>query len=328
MKKTFLKPNIFIADDFHKSGILLLNKNFKVINISGYDNNTLIDRISSNEITEPDEYSVLIVRSVRKIDKHFILKLTKKTNVKLVCTVSTGFDNIDVEAAAKAGIDIMNVTGANSISAAEFTFSLLLAINKSLLNADKKMKAGIFNSSVYSNTEIYGKTIGIIGVGRIGSKVATYAKAFGMKILGNDISPLPKRKYKFVKFVSLNKLLAESDFITIHTPLDSSTRHLVNKNNLKLCKKYAVVINCSRGGTINESDLINALKLNKISYAGVDVFENEPAVRKEFLKLDNVILTPHLAGKTIESKERLAVTAAEKIIKYVQNPYKHTALLN
>lgn len=328
MKKNIIKPVIFIADDFHKSGIILLNKYFNTVNIPGFDNNALIDKISSNEITEPDEYSVLIVRSVRKIDKHFILKLKKKTNVKLVCTVSTGYDNIDADAAAKAGIDVMNVAGANSISAAEFTFSLLLAINKNLLKADKQMKTGKFNSGMFSNSEINGKTIGIIGVGRIGSKVASYARAFNMKILGNDISSVPKRKYKFIKFVSLNKLLSLSDYITIHTPLDESTRYLLNKSNITLCKKTSVIINCSRGGTINETDLLNALKKNKISYAGVDVFENEPGINNDFLKHDNVIITPHLAGKTIESKERMAVTAAEKIIKYAQNPYKHTALLN
>lgn len=322
------KVNIYIADYFHPSGISLLQKKYPVFSFPGLTAPELIKKITKTEISANPDYSVLIVRSVRKIDKKFLHKLRNNTKVNLVCTVSAGYDNVDTITAKKNHIDVMNVAGANSTSAAEFTFSLILAAAKKLLKADKLMKSGVFDYSVFSNTELKGKTIGIIGVGRIGSKVAKYARAFNMKILGNDINPLLKQKYRFIEFVSIGNLLRRSDYITIHTPLDNSTRYLINSNNLKFCKPNAVLINCSRGGTVNEKALMKFLNKNKLSYAGIDVFENEPHFEQNFRKLSNVILTPHLAGKTIESKERMAVTAAKKIIKYINNPQKRTALID
>lgn len=217
------------------------------------------------------------------------------------------------------GIDVTNVYGGNTIAAAEHTMMLILAAVKNLIHKNSEMKKGIFNNSNPVNTELYGQTLGIVGVGRIGSIVSEYAKGFGMKVIGNDINPKLKIKYKRIKFTTLNNLLKLSDVVTIHTPLDRTTLHLLNKNNLKLLKKNAVIINCSRGGIIDEIALIKLLEQKKIQYAGLDVFENEPNFNKKFTKLDKVILTPHVAGKTIESKEKMAMIAAENIIKYYKN---------
>lgn len=321
------KVNIFLADELHPAGIDLLKKHFAVNSCPGMTNPSLLKTIALHS-NDDSVKQALIIRSVRNIGKTELEFIQKRTNISLICTVSAGFDNLDVFRAAKLGINVMNVAGANSTSAAEFTWALILAITKRLHKADSMMKSGVFNYSGFSNTELKGKTIGIIGVGNIGSKVARIAKTFGMKILGNDIKPVLKKKYPYVKFVSLNKLLTYSDVVTIHTPLDDSTKHLINRNNIRLMQKHAVLINCSRGGTADEKALIAALKSGRILYAGIDVFENEPAFNKTLAKMNNVILTPHLAGKTVESKERMALVAAEKIINFYKKSGKRAKLIN
>jgi D-3-phosphoglycerate dehydrogenase / 2-oxoglutarate reductase len=230
--------------------------------------------------------------------------------------VSSGFDNIDVKACDEYNIKVINVYGGNVTSAAEHTFALILAAAKDLSRKNDKMKKGIFDNVSNLNTQLYGRIIGIVGVGRIGSLVAKYARAFGMKVLGNDINPKLKNKYKWIKFVSLNQLLRSSDIITLHTPLDESTYHIINKTNMKLIKREAIFINCSRGGTVDEAALLNSLSNGKLSYAGLDVFENEPLFNKRFTKLSNVILSPHTAGKTAESKKRMSEIAANNIVRH------------
>ncbi len=320
--------NIYLADDLHPKGIGLLKKYFNVIDLKGLDNKKLISKIQTISKNTKVKNSALVIRSVRIIDKRIIKKISTDTDINLICTVSSGFDNIDIDFCQNSGIDAMNVAGANSISASEFTFAVILAIFKNIINADRDMKHGIYDYSKFINYELNGKTIGIIGVGRIGSKVAKLAKAFGMNVLGNDINAIVKKKYPFVKFVSLNKLISYSDIVTIHTPLDKSTKHILNKKNMKLFSQNSVLINCSRGGTVDEKSLITVLKNNKLYYAGVDVFENEPGFNKKFTKLQNVFLTPHLAGKTVESKEIMGIMAAEKIIEYYSKPGKRNKLIN
>jgi D-3-phosphoglycerate dehydrogenase len=304
---------IFIADEFHESGInLLKQKGFAVIYKKGLSNNELLKYISAYDKNEV----VLIFRSVRKINSAFIDKLVSNTKVKMICTASAGYDNIDVLYAQKRGLKVFTVPDGNYISAAEHTIGMLLAAIKHINKADYEMKLRIYDYKRYENHELLNKTIGIIGVGRVGSYVAKICRAFDMKIIGNDINKKLKGKYKWIKFVPLSKLLKESDIVSVHTPLDSSTKYLLNKNNLKLLKKTSILINCARGGIIDENVLIEILKSRKIKYACLDVFINEPNINKGLLGLDNVILTPHLAGKTKESKERIAVNLAGQIIDY------------
>lgn len=321
------KAQIFLADELHPSGEALLKKRFRVTSVKGLTNDSLLTRICSFSRSGGNDQA-LIVRSVRNIGKNELNYIKKYTNISLICTVSAGFDNLDIQHAEKLGISVMNVAGANSTSAAEFTWALILAITKRLLEADRSMKAGVFDYGVFSNAELAGKTIGVIGVGNIGSKVAKIARSFEMNVLGNDIKPSLKNRYPFIKFVSLKKLLSVSDIVTIHTPLDSSTRYLINSKNISLMKRNSILINCSRGGTVNEKAMINALRLNKLSYAGIDVFEKEPGVNSSLKKLPNVILTPHLAGKTRESRERMSLIAAEKIINFYTKPGKRAKLIN
>jgi len=304
---------IYIADEIHKKGIKMLrNHGFKVVIKYHLSNLELFEFIKSNTIKRETDIC-LIIRSVRKLNKHDINVLSS-LSVNLICTASSGFDNIDTSYCKKSGIKVFNVPYGNYISAAEHTVGLILNILKNISNADKDMRAGLYESLKYKNFELYGKTVGIIGVGKVGSHVAKLCKSFGAKIVGNDIKISLKYKYKWIIFKELTELLKASDIVTVHTPLDRTTSNLLNKNRLRTLKKNAVLINCARGGILDENELIRLLNSNKIYYAGIDVFENEPEINNNFKRIKNVILTPHLAGKTIESKERISVQLAEKII--------------
>ena len=306
---------IFIADEIHQIGIDILKKyGFKLIvkyHLSNLELFELIKKSTGNE--EMDSY--LVVRSVRKLNKQDLNTLLS-LNVTLVCTASSGFDNIDTAYCKKTGLGVLNVPYGNYISAAEHTVGLILNILKNISTANNDMKSGLYESMKYINYELNGKTVGIIGVGKVGSHTARLCKSFGAKIIGNDIKEFLKNKYKWIIFKELNNLLKVSDIVTIHTPLDSTTVNLLNKNRLGMLKKNAVLINCARGGIVDENELTRLLKSKKIYYAGMDVFKDEPVINKDFLKLKNVILTPHLAGKTVESKERISVQLAERIIAY------------
>jgi D-3-phosphoglycerate dehydrogenase / 2-oxoglutarate reductase len=305
--------NIVIADKINEAGLKLFKNNFNVTEKYGIKNDILLRYLSKkNNLTE----SALIVRSTRKINKNLLKQFSEHTNVKLICSVSSGFDNIDVEAANLYKIKVLNVPWGNYVSAAEHTFSLILAVNKQLSFVDSQMKKKKFITGYNISEEITGKSIGIIGVGRIGSRVAAFARSFGMKIYGNDIKQAVINKYKWIKFLPLNRLLKTCDIITVHTPLDKSTRDLINRTNIKFLKPHAIIINCARGGIINEYALYDSLKRKKINFAGIDVFENEPEINFRFADLDNVLLTPHIAGKTKQSHVRMSIQAAEQIINY------------
>ena len=312
--KSKQNTKVFVADRIHDDGIKLLSKRFKVSIRYGLTNEKIIDFISKYKNNHSAD-DILIIRSTRKLDGSFIKKLKSTTSVKAVCTVSSGYDNIDAVAAKKYKIKVFNVPYGNYISAAEHTFALLLAITKRLREKHSEIELKKFNTQPGQTTELLNKTIGIIGVGRVGSYVAKLAKRFGMRVLGNDIKKSLKNKYKWIKFVPLNKLLRNSDYITIHTPLDKTTRHLINELNMKLINKNSVVLNCARGGVIDEKALYKTLKSKRIRYAGIDVFENEPKMDFNIARLKNVLLTPHIAGKTNESYRRMAVQAAEILIK-------------
>ena len=307
--------NVFVSDRIHNAGIELLDSKFNVYKKYELSNDELLAFISS-VCNKSSLIDVLVIRSNRKLDANFIKALRSSTNIRLICTVSSGFENVNTEACRKYKIHYLNVPDGNFISAAKHTFALILSIAKRLLIKHQEMQSGKFNSVSGENMELYDKTIGIIGVGRVGSYVARLAKGLRMKILGNDIKKSLKNKYTWIKFVSLNYLLKNSDIITVHTPLDNSTRNLINHNNIKDIGKNSIIINCARGGIINENALYISLKNNKIFYAGIDVFENEPDINFSFGKLNNVLLTPHIAGKTKESYKRMAIQAAKQLINF------------
>lgn len=304
--------NIYVADKIDESGIdFLKRKDYNVFLLYGLQNDELIKKISEAD-NKHNLNSALIIRSVRKIGKEELDSINSHTRIRFISTASSGFDNIDYEYAKKLGIKIINVPDGNFISAAEHTMALILGIFKHICNPNKISSVDFINS-IFTNHELYNKSIGIIGVGRVGSHLAKLCKAFKMKIYGNDIKENLANKYPWIRFCSLNELVRSCDIITVHTPLDETTRNLINGKLMKQMKRGVVLINCARGGIINEKSLIENLKGEKISYAGVDVFINEPDINKGFLPLKNVLLTPHQAGKTVESRVRISNMLAERL---------------
>ena len=309
------KIDIVISDKINDAGIDLLKKKFNVVLYYGKTNDELIKYLTVFSLKNKSKI-VLIIRSTRKLEKNSIKDISLQTNVISICTVSSGFDNIDIEACKLYKIKVFNVPSGNYISAAEHTFALILAIFKQLIRVSRSLSKRKFITGYNFSGELFGKSIGIIGVGRIGSYVAKLARSFGMAVYGNDIKSSVINKYKWIKFIDKNSLFKTCDIVTVHTPLDGSTYDLINKKNIKYFKPGSVIINCARGGIINEQALFDSLQKKKIFYAGIDVFENEPEINFRFSKLDNVLLTPHIAGKTKESHKRMSIQAAEQIINY------------
>lgn len=241
------------------------------------------------------------------------------SQLKVVVNMAVGFDNIDVEAAKKRGIMITNTPGVLTDTVAEHTFALMLSIAHRIPEADKftkDLKYKGWAPMLLLGNDLSGKTLGVVGLGRIGSRVAHHAvKGFEMKVLYNDI----KRSEEFEKefnavYMSLDDLLKQSDFVSIHVPLLETTRHLINAEKLKLMKPTAYLVNTSRGPIIDEAALAFALADKKIKGAALDVFEFEPKITPELLFLDNVILTPHIASATEETRSKMSELAAENIV--------------
>ena len=256
------------------------------------------------------DYDALVVRSATKVTKEIIQAATK---LKVIGRAGVGLDNVDLEAATQKGIIVMNTPAGNTISTAEHTFSMILTLSRNIAQANASMKKGEWKRSKFMGVELYNKVLGIVGFGRIGSEVAKRALSFGMKVLAYD--PFLSAQVAEdigVQVAELNKVLQESDYITVHTPLTDETRHMISDKEFGLMKKNVRIVNCARGGIIDELALIRAVKEGKVAGAAMDVFENEPlAADSEFLKLDNVITTPHLGASTEEAQINVAIEVAE-----------------
>ncbi len=258
----------------------------------------------------------LIVRSGFKVNREILDQASK---LRVICRAGVGLDNIDVEYAKKKGIQVFNVPGGNASSVAEHTITLLLTLAKGIFFYDRKTRAGEWSARYsYRALEIAGKVLGLIGFGTIGREVARLALAFGMQVIFYDPFVGEETFPQVTKKVKLGELLAESDFISLHVPLTQETRHLIGEKELRAMKGEAFLINVSRGAVIDEQALLQALKEGRIAGAALDVFVDEPLPPGHHLSLlDNVILTPHVAGLTKESVERVAVQAVEKVIQFL-----------
>lgn len=247
------------------------------------------------EIADAD---VLLVRSATKVDSGMIEKARK---LKIVIRGGVGLDNIDVESCGKKDICVRNTPEASSIAVAELALALMLGAARNIAKAHNSMKEGQWMKGL-KGTEIYGKTLGIVGLGRIGTEVAKRASALGMKVIAYEkISP----QHKVAEMVSMDVLLKKSDFITLHVPLTEETREMINSRTIGRMKDGVVIINTARGNLINEQDLAEALKSGKVRCAGLDVYQQEPPAASPLVLLDNVLLTPHLGAQTLENMERI-----------------------
>jgi D-3-phosphoglycerate dehydrogenase len=235
--------------------------------------------------------------------------------LKVVGRAGVGVDNVDVDAATERGVIVMNTPSGNTIATAELTFTHLLCGARPVPQAAASMRDGKWDRKAFAGIELFRKTLGVVGLGRIGSEVARRAQAFGMRVVAYDPYLAPSRaKGMQIDSVSLDELLAQSDYITVHMPLTDDTRYMIDEAALAKCKSGVRIFNCARGGIIKESALIDAIKSGRVSAAGLDVYEDEPLpAASELRRLPNVTLTPHLGASTAEAQDAVGVEVAEQI---------------
>lgn len=257
----------------------------------------------------------IIVRSKTKLEKE-IIKVAD--NLKVIGRAGVGLDNIDLEAARGKNIEVLNTPEAVSVSVAELTFGLILACARNLKKATLLLEEGKWEKEKLEGMEIYGKTLGIIGLGRIGKEVAKRAPSFGMKVIFYD----PNVDYfEAIEKVDLDKLYSLSDIITIHVPLIPQTYHFISKDAFSKMKNGAIFINCARGEIVDEEALYQALIKGKLLAVGLDVFEKEPAIGNKLLELPNVVATSHLGAQTREAQKRAGVEIAKKMVMFFKTTH-------
>jgi D-3-phosphoglycerate dehydrogenase len=271
-------------------------------------------------------YHGLIVRSATKVTPEVI---AVADNLRVIGRAGSGVDNIALPSASKRGVVVMNTPGGNTLSAAEHTLSLILALARHIPQATASIRAGQWEKNRFMGTEISDRTLGIIGLGNIGAVVAQHAESLGMKVIGYDpyLSSEVAAK-KNVELLSLDDLFARSDFITMHTPLTPSTKNLLNASAFAKMKKGVYIINCARGGIIDEVALHEAIISGKVAGAALDVFEKEPPGKSPLLELDQVICTPHLGASTTQAQVKVSVAIAEQVVEYLlQGTARHAVNL-
>ena len=301
---------VLVAAPLHEKAIEVLEKaGFEVVYEEYPDEERLIELAKDVE--------AIIVRSKPKVTRRVIEAAPK---LRVIGRAGVGLDNIDLDAAKERGIKVVNSPAASSRSVAELVFGLLFAVARKIAFADRKMREGIWAKKQCMGIELEGKTMGVIGFGRIGYNVAKIANAFGMRVLLYDPYPNEERaKEVGGTFASLEDLLKESDVVTLHVPLVDATYHLINEERLKLMKPTAILINAARGAVVDNNALVKALQEGWIAGAGLDVYEEEPLPKDHPLtRLDNVVLTPHIGASTEEAQMRAGVQVAEQIVEILK----------
>ena len=297
---------VLVADQIALDGLAPLRDDprFELIVKPGLKGAELADAIAGAD--------AVLVRSATQITRE---SLARANGLKVIGRAGVGVDTIDVDAATERGIAVLTAPAGNTISAAELTLALTLALARRIAAADRSMKAGQWDRKSFSGSELYGKTLGLVGAGRIGGEVAKRARAFGMQVIGYDPFLTADRAMTLgIERVELDDVLRRADVISLHVPLTEATTGLLGDRELGLMKRTAVIINAARGGVVREDSLLNALKEKRIGGAALDVFEQEPLPADHpFRTLDNVVLTPHLGASTAEAQQNVAVEIAEAV---------------
>ncbi len=269
----------------------------------------------TDDKTQLPNADIVLIRSATKATKEYI---DQAPNLKMIIRGGVGIDNIDSKYAMSKNILVKNTPDASSIAVAELTMTLMLAIKRNIVKAHNTTKNGEWIKKQLKGTELYGKTLGLIGIGRIAREVFYRAKAFGMNVIACD----PYVCYDECKQVEHGDLYKDSDIISLHVPLTDETKEMINKETISHMKDGVIIINTARGKLINEADLVEALKSGKVKYAGLDVFTNEPPQGSPFLDCENVLLTPHLGAQTVENMDRIGDTVVELIGQFVKGDLK------
>ncbi|CAN5242047.1 phosphoglycerate dehydrogenase [soil metagenome] len=297
------KPIVLIAEELSPATVEALGPDFDVRSVDGTDRTALLAALA--------DASAVLIRSATKLDAEAIAAAPV---LKVIARAGVGLDNVDIPAATTAGVMVVNAPTSNIISAAELTVGHILSLARHIPAAHGALAQGQWKRSKYTGVELFEKTIGIIGLGRIGALITTRMQAFGTNIVAYDPYITPARAQQLgVTLLPLDELLAQSDFITIHMPKTPETTGMISTDQLALMKPTAFIVNVARGGLIDEAALYTALKSHRIAGAGLDVFVQEPPTDSPLLGLENVVVTPHLGASTDEAQEKAGVSVARSV---------------
>ncbi|MBA2953554.1 phosphoglycerate dehydrogenase [Nocardioides sp. MAH-18] len=296
-------PVVLIAEELSPATVEALGPDFEIRHCDGADREALLAAIVDAD--------ALLVRSATKVDAE---ALDAASRLKVVARAGVGLDNVDVRAATQAGVMVVNAPTSNIVSAAELAVALMLAAARHVSPAHAALKNGEWKRSRYTGVELYEKTVGIVGLGRIGVLVAQRLSAFGMKVVAFDPYVQPGRAAQMgVRLVDLDTLLAEADFMSVHLPKTAETVGLIGAEQLHKVKPSLVLVNAARGGIVDEGALYSALKEGRVAAAGLDVFAQEPCTESPLFELENVVATPHLGASTDEAQEKAGVAVAKSV---------------
>ncbi|MBJ7433951.1 MAG: phosphoglycerate dehydrogenase, partial [Microbacteriaceae bacterium] len=297
------KPVVLIAEELSPATVGALGPDFDVRQVDGTDRVALLSALPG--------VKALLVRSATMVDEEVI---AAGSDLVVIARAGVGLDNVDIKAATAAGIMVVNAPTSNVISAAELAIGHLLSLARFIPDADASTKAGQWNRSKFTGVEFFDKTVGIVGLGRIGALVAERLSGFGVNLIAYDPFVAPARAQQLgVQMVKLDVLMESSDFITIHIPKTPETTGLIGAAQFAKAKPTLRIVNASRGGIIDEAALFDALSSQQIAAAGLDVFVNEPPTDSPLLALDNIQLTPHLGASTDEAQEKAGVSVAKSV---------------
>ena len=300
------KPVVLIAEELSPATVDALGPDFEVRNCDGANRVELLEALGKG-------VDAVLIRSATKMDAEAI---GAAKGLKVIARAGVGLDNVDIPAATTAGVMVVNAPTSNIVSAAELAISLLLASARFISPAHAALRAGKWARSKYTGAELFEKTLGIVGFGRIGQLVAHRMQAFGMNVVAYDPYLQPARAAQLgVSLVTLDELLAQSDFITIHLPKTKETANLIGVEALKKVKPSVRIINAARGGVLDEAALYDAIKEGRVAGAGLDVFSTEPCTDSPLFTLDQVVATPHLGASTDEAQERAGIAVAFSVRK-------------
>ncbi|MBE9470317.1 MAG: phosphoglycerate dehydrogenase [Chloroflexi bacterium] len=307
---------VLIADRIDKEGIEFLRQHVDVTVEPGLNPEDLKAKIG--------DYDALVVRSQTKVRAEIIERGEK---LKVIGRAGVGTDNIDVDAATRKGIVVVNAPTANTVSAAEHTIALMLALARNVPEANNQLKSGKWQREKLIGVELRNKTLGIIGLGNVGSEVAKRAQAFEMHVIAHDpfVSTDFARNIK-VDLAPLDEVLAEADFLSLHVPLTTTTTQLIGAEELAKVKPTARIINCARGGLVDEKEVVKAIEEGRLAGAAFDVFEREPLTKSSLFKNERIIITPHLGASTTEAQAQAAQDIAEQVLTVLKGQFSRYAV--
>ena len=298
------RPRVLIADPIADEGITLLREGADVDVRTGLSPDELREALAG--------YEGLVVRSEAKVTAD---ALSNAGRLQVIARAGTGVDNVDLEAATERGIVVVNAPRGNTIAAAEHAFALLMSLSRHIPRADRSLRGGEWKRREFMGAELRGHTLGLVGFGPIGSEMARRALAFEMNVIAHDpFVPVERVRALGADPVELDQLYAESDFISVHTPLTATTRGMIGREQFAAMRDGVRLVNAARGGIIDEADLLAAVRSGKVAGAALDVFTSEPPGEHPLFEEERIIVTPHLAGSTVEAQERIAIDIAEQVL--------------